>query len=117
MKRPKLKGMDFAGLEAIVKEDAKGRYTMRREPVGDEEGEWWIRANQGHSVAVCSSFLRVSLAGECRLTRLGRQVESLELDQVKTAEEAPVVVHGTYLKLWDVIGSSFPCPGKSTTGG
>lgn len=56
MKRPKLKGLDFAGLESIVKEDKKGRYLMRREP--EDGGEWWIRANQGHSVMVrqrCSS--------------------------------------------------------------
>ena len=58
MKRPKLKGLEFEGLEAIVKEDKKGRYLLRREPEGDESGEWWIRANQGHSVAV-SPFLAV----------------------------------------------------------
>ncbi|KAK4702047.1 hypothetical protein P7C70_g4180, partial [Phenoliferia sp. Uapishka_3] len=79
MKRPKLKGLDFTGLEAIVAEDKKGRYLMRREP--EDGGEWWIRANQGHSVIV----------------------ESLELEPVSKAEEVPVVVHGTMFKVWDVV--------------
>ncbi|KAL8279346.1 hypothetical protein RQP46_008158 [Phenoliferia psychrophenolica] len=81
MKRPKLKGLDFDALEQIVKDDKKGRYLMRKEPEGDENGEWWIRANQGHSVVV----------------------ESLELERVTKADEVPVVVHGTMFKLWDVI--------------
>lgn len=42
-------------LERIVRDNAKQRFTMRPEPTGlNGEDELWIRANQGHSVAVSS---------------------------------------------------------------
>lgn len=57
---PKVKGqgLDLEGLKGIVECDAKKRYDLRCE---DENGEWWIRANQGHSMkARYLSLLRVS---------------------------------------------------------
>ncbi|GJN89066.1 hypothetical protein Rhopal_002040-T1 [Rhodotorula paludigena] len=82
MKRPKLKGCDVATLERIVRDNAKQRFSMRTEPTGDGGAdELWIRANQGHSV----------------------KVESLELKPVKSAEEVPTMVHGTYYRLWPAI--------------
>ncbi|KAM0787587.1 hypothetical protein ACM66B_003657 [Microbotryomycetes sp. NB124-2] len=82
LKRPKLKGCDMDTLERIVRDNAKQRFTMRAEPTGqDGADELWIRANQGHSV----------------------QVESLDLQQITSAEEIPVMVHGTNSKLWPQI--------------
>ncbi|GAA5849510.1 hypothetical protein JCM8547_000480 [Rhodosporidiobolus lusitaniae] len=82
MKRPKLKGCDLETLERIVRENAKQRFTMRAEPTGEDgQEELWIRANQGHSV----------------------QVEALELKPVEKAEDVPVMVHGTYTRLWPAI--------------
>ncbi|ORY92572.1 putative tRNA 2'-phosphotransferase [Leucosporidium creatinivorum] len=81
MKRPKLKGCDMETLHRIVRDNAKQRFTIRSEPTGDGGAEeLWIRANQGHSV-----------------------VESLELKEVASAEEVPVMVHGTTYALWPVI--------------
>ncbi|GEM07522.1 DUF1275 domain protein [Rhodotorula toruloides] len=82
MKRPKLKGCDMATLERIVKDDAKQRFSMRPEPTGENgQDELWIRANQGHSI----------------------KVEDLELKKVEKAEDVPLMVHGTYYRLWPAI--------------
>ena len=40
----------------------------------------------------------------------GWKVENLELKLVTRMEDLPVVVHGTYLKLWDVICTSSKIP-------
>jgi RNA:NAD 2'-phosphotransferase (TPT1/KptA family) len=61
LKLPKLRSVGFTELEKIVRDDNKGRYTLRFEPIPPNfrEGEaidgsvWWIRANQGHSMEVC----------------------------------------------------------------
>ncbi|GAA5870646.1 hypothetical protein JCM3774_001713 [Rhodotorula dairenensis] len=82
MKRPKLKGCDMETLERIVRDNAKQRFTLQAEPTGPGGAdELWIRANQGHSV----------------------KVEALELKPVERAEEVPVMVHGTYFRLWPAI--------------
>ncbi|GAA5966302.1 hypothetical protein JCM8115_004821 [Rhodotorula mucilaginosa] len=82
MKRPKLKGCDMETLERIVRDNAKQRFTLQAEPTGpDGADELWIRANQGHSV----------------------KVEALELKPVERAEQVPVMVHGTYFRLWPAI--------------
>ncbi|GAA5909928.1 tRNA 2'-phosphotransferase [Sporobolomyces salmoneus] len=82
LRRPKLKGCDLETLERIVRENAKQRFTMRPEPTGSEgKEELWIRANQGHSVAV----------------------EALELKRVETADQVPLMVHGSYYRLWPQI--------------
>ena len=53
MKRPKLKHCDLETLERIVRDNEKQRFTMRAElTVLNGEEEMWIRANQGHSIAV-----------------------------------------------------------------
>lgn len=51
--RPKLKGVDEATIDRLVAENAKQRFHIKIEP-NDESGEEvkWIRANQGHSIAV-----------------------------------------------------------------
>ncbi|KWU46162.1 putative tRNA 2'-phosphotransferase [Rhodotorula sp. JG-1b] len=82
MKRPKLKGCDLETLERIVRDNAKQRFTLQAEPTGpDGADELWIRANQGHTV----------------------KVEALELKPVERAEQVPVMVHGTYYRLWPAI--------------
>lgn len=60
MKRPKLKGCTMELLEKIVIENAKQRFTMRLEEENGVE-ELWIRANQGHTVAVRFSSLTINL--------------------------------------------------------
>ncbi|KDE07518.1 hypothetical protein MVLG_02190 [Microbotryum lychnidis-dioicae p1A1 Lamole] len=89
LKRPKLKGVTFETIQRIVAENEKQRFTLQKEakkPSGgdvaeDAEFEWWIRANQGHSV----------------------QVESLELKPILDASQVPTMVHGTTYKLWPTI--------------
>ncbi|GAA6007828.1 hypothetical protein JCM10207_004889 [Rhodosporidiobolus poonsookiae] len=82
MKRPKLKGCDMETLERIVRDNAKQRFSLRPEPTGEGgKDELWIRANQGHSI----------------------KVEALELKPVEKAEDVPVMVHGTYFRLWPAI--------------
>ena len=47
--------LDFATLQQIVENDAKGRYMLRQGPdeAAPTAGDiWWIRANQGHSLKV-----------------------------------------------------------------
>ncbi|SGY49202.1 BQ5605_C001g00750 [Microbotryum silenes-dioicae] len=89
LKRPKLKAVTFETIQRIVAENEKQRFTLQKEakkPSGgdvaeDAEFEWWIRANQGHSV----------------------QVESLELKPILDASQVPTMVHGTTYKLWPTI--------------
>jgi 2'-phosphotransferase len=63
---------------AIVAEDNKQRFSLV-----EESGDWFIRANQGHTVA--------GLDDDLLLTR------------ITSAAELPVVVHGTYLESWPQI--------------
>ena len=42
-----MRDLNFEALQQIVKDDAKGRYSLAL-----EEDVWWIRANQGHSMKV-----------------------------------------------------------------
>lgn len=103
IRRPKLKELDMVTLERIVRENAKQRFTMREEPTGEGGvAELWIRANQGHSVDVS---LRAVVVEKARLIFCA-QVEALELKKVERAEDVPVVVHGSYFRLWDVICTS-----------
>ncbi|KAJ3299835.1 tRNA 2'-phosphotransferase 1, partial [Kappamyces sp. JEL0829] len=69
----KFKAVDLAQLQEIVAADAKTRFTLRQ----DEHSDWWICANQGHSIQV-----------------------AVEMDRIQDAAEIPVVVHGTNLAAW-----------------
>jgi len=85
----------LTAIQKIVAENEKQRYKLSYESTttgpgmvvspGSEEsntsGIWWIRANQGHSV----------------------QVEALELEEIKFADDLPVAVHGTSAKAWELI--------------
>jgi len=98
--RPKLRnlGCDFDRLQRIVATNDKQRFTLTFEPADsqdgqpsctdvivepqeDSDGTWWIRANQGHSI----------------------EVEDLQVKEVASAEEIPVVIHGTNMRAWQSI--------------
>jgi 2'-phosphotransferase len=66
-------------LKAIVAVDAKKRYDLK-----EEEGIWWIRANQGHSM---------------------KDVADLETTPINSISDIPtgIAVHGTTLKAWKSI--------------
>lgn len=75
--RPKFKGVTFEQIRYVVDTNDKQRYTLV-----EEEGEWWIRANQGHS-------LKVKVA----------------MDPIKEAGNT-VAVHGTSFEAWEAIKQS-----------
>ncbi|XP_073842342.1 tRNA 2'-phosphotransferase [Musca autumnalis] len=70
---------NMATLEKIVQQDAKQRYTIRKNPMG----YWEIRANQGHSLEEIES-------DKC-------------LQLIKDVQEVPLAVHGTYYRHWQNI--------------
>lgn len=99
---------DFDTLRAIVANNDKQRFTLLFEPEAGQDpeqatattiqnvsepssssagsslgnnGTWWIRANQGHSL----------------------KVEELELTPVTSAAEIPIAVHGTDMSAWNHI--------------
>ncbi|KAA1468922.1 hypothetical protein DENSPDRAFT_795237 [Dentipellis sp. KUC8613] len=82
---PKLQTqLDFAGLEKIVQDDKKMRYTMMSGPdekAPDAGDICWIRANQGHSM----------------------QTVKLDLKPILSASDIPMAVHGTNKKAWPSI--------------
>lgn len=57
---PKLKSqsLDVPGLQEMVKADKKQRFGLvfEEDPSNASEGEWWIKANQGHSIKVRIHF-------------------------------------------------------------
>ncbi|KAG6825848.1 hypothetical protein H0H92_002196 [Tricholoma furcatifolium] len=76
--RIKSQGLDMAGLQEIVKADAKKRYDLV-----EDGGKWWIKANQGHSI----------------------ETVKLDLKPILSLEDIPtgVAVHGTTRKAWEII--------------
>ena len=63
-------------IERVVANNDKQRFALK-----DDKGMLYIRANQGHTM----------------------DVTGLELEEIHSAVEAPVVVHGTYRKAFDAI--------------
>ena len=70
------KNATIEDIERVVTNNDKQRFALK-----DESGALYIRANQGHTM----------------------EVVDLELKEIASAVEAPVVVHGTYLKAFDAI--------------
>ncbi|ORX52390.1 phosphotransferase KptA/Tpt1 [Hesseltinella vesiculosa] len=70
--RPKLKGVSLAMMQHLVDNNDKQRFAM----IKDEQGQWLIRANQGHSL---------------------RQVH-VDMEPLTTA--LATVIHGTTLDKW-----------------
>ncbi|KAK1224647.1 tRNA 2'-phosphotransferase [Marasmius sp. AFHP31] len=85
LRNPKLASqeVDLVGVQAIVQADAKQRYSLISEKDGSGSDEWWIKANQGHSI---------------------KEVK-IELQPVLSASDIPsgTAVHGTNKKAWDAI--------------
>ncbi|CCG82215.1 Putative tRNA 2'-phosphotransferase [Taphrina deformans PYCC 5710] len=81
LSRPKLSNLkaDLEKIQEVVAKDNKTRFTMMQE----EGGEWFIRANQGHSLAV----------------------DELSLTPITDAKLYPTVLHGTSMAAWDRIQS------------
>ncbi|ORY93298.1 phosphotransferase KptA/Tpt1 [Syncephalastrum racemosum] len=75
--RPKFKGVTFEQIQYVVDTNDKQRYKLLQ-----EDGEWWIRANQGHSLKV-----------------------KVEMDPINDASNV-VAVHGTSLEAWEHIKQS-----------
>mmetsp|Transcript_76614 Transcript_76614/g.153804 ORF Transcript_76614/g.153804 Transcript_76614/m.153804 type:complete len:221 (-) Transcript_76614:221-883(-) len=73
---PGFDSLDHTLAQAIVAEDNKQRFSLHMEQAGD----WWIRANQGHTIK--------GLDDEQLLTR------------VTDASQIPMIVHGTYFTAW-----------------
>ncbi|KAI9288471.1 putative tRNA 2'-phosphotransferase [Umbelopsis sp. AD052] len=77
LNRPKLKTYTFEDIKYVVDTNDKQRFNLKQ----DEDGCWWIRANQGHSL----------------------KTVKVELDLVK--EPLPICVHGTYTTNWNSIAT------------
>ncbi|KAG6861258.1 hypothetical protein C0995_002066 [Termitomyces sp. Mi166 len=43
--------LEFSALQELVKADSKKRFDLK-----EDEGEWWIRANQGHSIELKRAY-------------------------------------------------------------
>ncbi|KAL0066115.1 tRNA 2'-phosphotransferase [Marasmius tenuissimus] len=92
LRNPKLasQDVDLASVQAIVQADAKQRYSLISEKDESGSDEWWIKANQGHSIkASIRRFYEVKI----------------ELKPVLSASDIPsgIAVHGTNKKAWDAI--------------
>jgi len=73
-------GYTHTDVEAVVSDCTKQRFTLKT----DSEGRLLIRANQGHSIS---------------------SVE-VELEEITDPAQAPLVIHGTYLRCWEAILTS-----------
>lgn len=87
LKTDKLKDEDLnlAKLKELVATNAKQRYNLMSELTYDGEEEWWIRANQGHSL---------------------KNIQ-LDMKPITALSDIPtgIAVHGTMLAAWNSIRS------------
>ncbi|XP_060554807.1 uncharacterized protein LOC132715759 [Ruditapes philippinarum] len=72
----KLNGFKIEDVIRVVESNDKKRFSLE-----NEEGRLKIRANQGHSI----------------------EVEDLDLKPILSADEVPMVIHGTYYSSWELI--------------
>lgn len=83
MHLPQFKAYTLEDIQEVVRNNDKQRFTLSENiPEAEEEGKWWIRANQGHSM---------------------KEIDRVEMSRISSAEEIPVAVHGTYLRHWESI--------------
>ncbi|ORX92135.1 putative tRNA 2'-phosphotransferase [Basidiobolus meristosporus CBS 931.73] len=80
LKLPNFQKHSLSDIQRVVDNNDKKRYTLTK----DEQGKYWIRANQGHSL----------------------KVKNLELEEITDPSLYPNVIHGTYLEKWKVIAES-----------
>eukprot|EP00124_Ichthyophonus_hoferi_P003064 Ihof_evm5s243 gene=Ihof_evmTU5s243 len=69
------KGFTLEEIKEVVANSDKQRYCL-----AEEDGQLWIRANQGHSVKV-----------------------DVAMTPIQSANEVPIAVHGTYKRYWPMI--------------
>ncbi|OBZ73607.1 putative tRNA 2'-phosphotransferase [Grifola frondosa] len=86
LKSPKMREVDFATLQELVKKDNKNRFNLLFEPDKNSSSTkevWWIRANQGHSM----------------------KSVVLDLQPIGSLADIPtgIAVHGTTRKAWEII--------------
>jgi 2'-phosphotransferase len=80
LSHPRFQDMNVQLIQQIVAEDEKQRYSLQ-----DQDGELYIRANQGHTVS--------DVADEALLT------------EILSPQDYPFIVHGTQKAAWGVIQS------------
>ncbi|RUS18147.1 hypothetical protein BC937DRAFT_89101 [Endogone sp. FLAS-F59071] len=78
LSHPRFKRYKFEDVRREVNNNDKQRYTLVQREVEGGNKEWLIRANQGHSL----------------------KVDAVEMTQIKSADEIPVAIHGTYTDNW-----------------
>ncbi|KAL8590091.1 hypothetical protein ACOMHN_034322 [Nucella lapillus] len=78
LKKPQFSNDTVDDVKAVVSTNDKQRFHLETD---EDTGRLKIRANQGHSL----------------------QVPDLDLEPITSAEQFPVVIHGTYYKFWDSI--------------
>lgn len=81
-----LRGLTLAQVKEVVEADDKKRYSLRQ----DDEGVWWIRANQGHSVP-------------------GLDFEQLLVPCESVVDLPDTIVHGTFYQFWKSIKAEGLC--------
>ncbi|KAK9449739.1 KptA family-domain-containing protein [Limtongia smithiae] len=86
LKNNRFKKTLFKDITRIVAADSKSRYKLeyRGNPENEEASkttgqDWYIRANQGHSI----------------------EVGNLEIIDITDYNECPIAIHGTYLDMWN----------------
>lgn len=91
-------------------EEAAASRTSASSTKTDEELVYIIRANQGHTIEVGSKpFTERAFFLRPTLTFYPDQVDDLDLTEITSPDEIPVVVHGTYMRNWDSICEFLSC--------
>mmetsp|Transcript_438 Transcript_438/g.683 ORF Transcript_438/g.683 Transcript_438/m.683 type:complete len:258 (-) Transcript_438:59-832(-) len=77
---PKLRGMTLEGVQKVVTSNDKQRFSLiQRQRDDDNTDEWFIRANQGHSIQIIDPY------------QLLKPIDPSSL---------ATIVHGTYMGAW-----------------
>ncbi|KAJ7034775.1 KptA family-domain-containing protein [Mycena alexandri] len=88
LKHAAFRGVDFAMLEKVVRDDQKARYHLVYEPWEGLGSSWWIRSSEAWAREV---------------PRQAPADTSLDLRRLTSALQIPTVLHGTTLKAWEAI--------------
>ena len=109
-----MRELNFEALQEIVKNDAKGRYSLVHEadPDGGEK-TWWIRANQGHSMKVGNLPPII----EVHIPLTVAQSVVLDLQPINSHTDIPtgIAVHGTNKSAWEIISEFDTISAESTS--
>ncbi|KAJ3107170.1 tRNA 2'-phosphotransferase 1 [Phlyctochytrium bullatum] len=88
VKFKKLVNVKLEEIQAVVQNNDKQRFALLEEP----PGQWWVKANQGHSI---EEFSDAS----------SRKVD-VDLEEITDPNDIPTVVHGTFFSKWKLIQTS-----------